>query len=892
MSSNKFSYKFLFGNQFTTDELVSVNKQDIPGYLESKIDGSSLVVDESNKASISEDYLLAIIQSVIDTPVGGGIKPYNPNTTYGIYEVVYVITGQTARTYYSKASNNRDKTPSISPSWWEEFSYSRNQHAQNSDYRIKTSSRILDNRDVISGDGALNLTSFPDINKVVINLVENEPNISNGIEKIDLHPNIRENQIGVLIEFVVSNGVSYLLYDRRLLDEDIGTGIDNNGVNYELTPGRHFIWVIPTGTTGVIVVSSSQQKTTNSTTNTDNILAPVIGIINPLPSTAAPGTRYIYLDEVYERSLTGWNKTVSTNDLFDGLLVVFTETDPNKLYGWNGLEWTYIQDYNPTLFDEIQQHIEFGLFDSKYRRFSTALNDSKQRVAINQLSLSDVRQIRESGIYLIRGGIYNMPQPYHQSAYSTWKFIASANAEDDNNIIITVELLNQGLSEQEFDNRIFKSTKSSGVWSDWVSISSGAPGTIDHNSLLNKGVYTHTEIDNFINSKGQNSGIAPLNTSGVIDSQYLPQIATSKVITTPASVTSLQDFADNYLDYEPINPGDIIQIIDIGSNLLYYIYVSGDKSLTASYSSFNALNLLWDNISGKPNRDIDDIEDAVDMRHEHSNKATIDEITELDDILYFKGLKVNPNETYTNLTPVPTTVGGIVSGSTFENKTLSDMFNALLYPYQIPQFTSFSISGQLQILEIGQFTLPVAPETSVTFIWSTNNQVNISPNTIGILDITGSLTLATNIANDGIESIPYTSITKNSATAHTFRATMRDTNNTLRTRDYVINWRHRIHWGTSNNPTLNASQILTLASSSLEASAMRTYSLGAGGYKYICIPQPMAQPTQFKDASTGFSVSMESPFQIVVTNAFGVQIPYSVYRTTNMLGSSINIIAS
>ena len=41
-------------------------------------------------------------------------------------------------------------------------------------------------------------------------------------------------------------------------------------------------------------------------------------------------------------------------------------------------------------------------------------------------------------------------------------------------------------------------------------------------------------------------------------------------------------------------------------------------------------------------------------------------------------------ETYTNATPMPSTVGGWNAGSTFSNKTTSQMFDGLLYPYQLP----------------------------------------------------------------------------------------------------------------------------------------------------------------------------------------------------------------
>ena len=42
------------------------------------------------------------------------------------------------------------------------------------------------------------------------------------------------------------------------------------------------------------------------------------------------------------------------------------------------------------------------------------------------------------------------------------------------------------------------------------------------------------------------------------------------------------------------------------------------------------------------------------------------------------------------------TVGGITAGTNLENKSLYEVFDILLNPYQPPAFTSFAITGQSQ----------------------------------------------------------------------------------------------------------------------------------------------------------------------------------------------------
>ena len=86
-------------------------------------------------------------------------------------------------------------------------------------------------------------------------------------------------------------------------------------------------------------------------------------------------------------------------------------------------------------------------------------------------------------------------------------------------------------------------------------------------------------------------------------------------------------------------------------------------------------------------------------------------------------------ETYTNLTPTAVSIGGIPAGSTFDNMTMQEMWDALLYPYQTPIFSSFTSSMSTPI-EVGS-TIPAG---SVTFLWNTTNSSNIAANSTGYRD--------------------------------------------------------------------------------------------------------------------------------------------------------------
>ena len=89
---------------------------------------------------------------------------------------------------------------------------------------------------------------------------------------------------------------------------------------------------------------------------------------------------------------------------------------------------------------------------------------------------------------------------------------------------------------------------------------------------------------------------------------------------------------------------------------------------------------------------------------------------------------------YTNSTPMPTTVGGLEKGSTFDNLDYSVLLTRLLYPYIDPTISNVVITPATTILEKGniftlsriqfKITTPSLPGTeSLTYNFKNNNVV-------------------------------------------------------------------------------------------------------------------------------------------------------------------------
>ena len=275
----------------------------------------------------------------------------------------------------------------------------------------------------------------------------------------------------------------------------------------------------------------------------------------------------------------------------------------------------------------------------------------------------------------------------------------------------------------------------------------------------------------------------------------------------------------------------------------------------------------------------------------------------------------NPASTSTvefvNPDPVTEAHGGISKGQTFARKsdgngyTIQEMFDMILYPYQVPTLSGLSISGQGPTVEVG-YTIPSGAQT---FNWSKSNPGNIKPNSGVITDLTASTSLATGVAIESTSSLSVNlpvSIQKTTGSdTHRWQISGENTQGgSISPSSYTVTWLWRKYVGNNASTTLAEADIEALSvSSGLASSLNGTYTFPGGGYKYLCVPSSFPQPSSI--TSGGFPVAMASTaegyaqagtvynFQLVsVTNSYGQTIDYRVYRSLNILNGSAKFIVS
>ena len=215
-----------------------------------------------------------------------------------------------------------------------------------------------------------------------------------------------------------------------------------------------------------------------------------------------------------------------------------------------------------------------------------------------------------------------------------------------------------------------------------------------------------------------------------------------------------------------------------------------------------------------------------------------------------------------------------------------------------PSFSSFYIQDVATAVEVG-FTI----QDTQTFIWTDTNSENIKPNSIALYDTTNSVTLGVGIGDTGFIAISLPDpVVYNTPSSNTWTIQAANSDDNLFSRTYTVDWQWLTYWGISDLTSLDSSTVPTLGSSILANGVGNTYAFSATEYKYFAFPADFAPPSSF--TSGGFNIAMadstDDPafdntangysFQmLMITNIYGVETNYRIYRTENILGGSISI---
>ena len=241
---------------------------------------------------------------------------------------------------------------------------------------------------------------------------------------------------------------------------------------------------------------------------------------------------------------------------------------------------------------------------------------------------------------------------------------------------------------------------------------------------------------------------------------------------------------------------------------------STNTSLGVSNSLYPTQNAVKVYVDDQDNLKVDKSGDTMTGPLSMSNQkiTDLDTPTLASDAANKAYVDANAGSTYTNATPTPVTLNGILAGSTFLNQTLQQMFDQLLYPYQNPAFNSFT-SALFTTYEVGQ-NLPSGLQT-INYIVSNPSNIKVQPPNVGVP--------SSNIPGVTFPSAPFLLIASgnfqinipaltNSVTPTSFTVSLQGTNTNLvnfnTSNTFFV--RQRVYWGQNSSVSLTESDIEAL----------------------------------------------------------------------------------
>lgn len=234
---------------------------------------------------------------------------------------------------------------------------------------------------------------------------------------------------------------------------------------------------------------------------------------------------------------------------------------------------------------------------------------------------------------------------------------------------------------------------------------------------------------------------------------------------------------------------------------------------------------------------------------------------------------------YTNLSPSTVTVGGIVAGTTFSNRTLQQMFDDMFYPYTAP---SCSLSATVPSREFGS-------SNATTLSWS----VTKAKLTIQSITVDGQSIVPTGVNQTGTKSA---TVVQNVNT--TFTMSVSDGTSTI-PGSTTVYWYNAVYWGkvasfAAPSMTIVGTQPAWAdgagvgSGKSLASSRSGSYSgiNGAGQYLAFAWPTSFGTPTFTINGlpNTAFTKISSS---ISFTNMYGYTTNYDVWLSNTAQNSPI-----
>lgn len=399
-------------------------------------------------------------------------------------------------------------------------------------------------------------------------------------------------------------------------------------------------------------------------------------------------------------------------------------------------------------------------------------------------------------------------------------------------------------------------------------------------------IATLDDIKNALN--GNLPGIGRQNNSNLVTTDTVQEISGNKSFSG-----KLESIQDPVTDFQVVNKKNLdsrfvsfkekldVELTNFKNGITNSI-TTINTNLTTIDASITTINENLTNLNDKIDNLVGDL-DSLDIEDPEKKQSVVEAINYIIGLINnIKSSTDDLNLVYTNLNPVPVTLGGVKQGTSFDNMSIQAVLDMLLYPYQKPAITSLQANPF-------EYTIGQSTEAFLNINYTVTNTDNIKENGV-IFTLDGTELTGTDVPKTGSYRFTITPIrkTEQGNVPVVLKVIASNDEEIFKTTNLV--WNNQIYYGTNTNTTLNSDTAKAL-NVSRSNTLTRVYNFGQGGYKYVLYPASWGEKDlrKFINPENNFIVAMEKLNNLTIENEYGVSQEYLVYKSVNILNGSIKI---
>jgi hypothetical protein len=226
--------------------------------------------------------------------------------------------------------------------------------------------------------------------------------------------------------------------------------------------------------------------------------------------------------------------------------------------------------------------------------------------------------------------------------------------------------------------------------------------------------------------------------------------------------------------------------------------------------------------------------------------------------------------------------GKYLNGQTIPSKgwTLDQFVNDVTVEYLTPTFSSFAITGQDSLVEVGTEIIGEKP-----FAFAFTNQTNVKANSVSIIDVTNANTVLlppSSLTSPKAVTLPST--VKNTATSHSWKIVAQNSLNAFFERTTSVTWGYRRFAGSMSAIPATGNDVRTALLGSSVINTTNAFSFQTGNVNRTFV---IAIPTgknliKVLNADTNDDLTVLFVLDSInsIQSANGTESPYNVYVAT------------